>query len=71
MAIFERLSECFEGASAEFGHFVQKQDTMVSKGDFTRPRRVTTANESDMGGTVMRGSEGPHSGKGQLRIRMP
>ena len=40
-AVFERLTEHFEGGLVEFGQFIEKEHSMMSHTHFTRQRSVT------------------------------
>ena len=46
MAVFERLSENFEGGTFEFRQFVQKKYAMMGEGNFTRPRNGTATQQT-------------------------
>ena len=55
----ERLAKGFERVAREFGELVQKQDPMVGKGDFPRPRRVAATDQRAARRGVMRRSKRP------------
>jgi hypothetical protein len=59
-AVFKRLAENFEDV-AEFGQLVEKEQTIVSKRDFTGARDHTASDEAGIGDRVMRRTIGARS----------
>lgn len=56
--IFEGLAQGFEDIASEFGHFVEKEDAVVSEGDFTGLRGFASADNCGVTGGVVGGTEG-------------
>ena len=56
VAVFERLSEDFEGPAVEFGEFVEEEDAVVGEADFARGGDRAAADESGVADGVVWGA---------------
>jgi hypothetical protein len=57
-SIFEWLSHHFQGASIEFGKFIQEEHSIVCHGDFTWRWWAATSDQSSVADRVMRRAKG-------------
>ena len=56
-SFFEWLPEYLEHPSVEFGHLIEKQDTVMREADFPWPRNAATTNKRNIRNRMMRGTE--------------
>lgn len=64
--VFERLAEGFEDVATEFGHFIEKENSVVSERDFTGFWGFAAAHDGGVTGCVVGGSEGSLPDKSTL-----
>ena len=58
-AFLERLAQHFQDVPAELRHLVEEEHALVRQADLTRPRRLTAADERDIGDRVVRRAKRP------------
>ena len=68
-ALFERLTEHFEGLAVEFRHLIQEENTRLGHRDFAGLRRGPAADQSRVADRVMRGPKRAHSHQGLARLQ--
>ena len=63
--VFHWLAHDFDGAAAEFGKFVEEQDSAMGEGDFAGVGDVAAADQARVADGVMRRAEGSLADEGR------